>query len=30
MVTKTGTIRELGLTFLFGVAQMNIPKDQIY
>jgi hypothetical protein len=27
---KTGTIRELGLTFLFGVAQMNVPKERIY
>lgn len=27
---KTGPIRELGLMFLFGMAQMNIPGDQVY
>jgi len=27
---EEGPIRELGLLFVFGLAQMNIPKDQIY
>ncbi len=27
---KTGAVRELALTFLQGVAQMNVPKDRIY
>ncbi len=25
-----GAIHDLGLTFIFGLAQMRIPKDQIY
>jgi len=27
---EKGPIRELGLVFVFGMAQMNIPKDQVY
>jgi hypothetical protein len=27
---ERGPIRELGLVFVFGMAQMDIPKDQIY
>jgi len=27
---KAGVVRDLGLTFIFGMAQMNVPKDQTY
>jgi hypothetical protein len=26
----TGAVHDLGLTFVFGLAQMRIPKDQLY